>query len=104
MYLSFNRITEIPDVMCNLINLQRLSLYNNQITELPDTMRCLINLQELYLDDNPIYELHKDKTAEEIVQYYKHRILRKQSVLYFHRILNCPYPILIDLYDSWNIE
>ena len=97
-YHIINKILRAKKGTCRV-----LALNDSEITELPDSMYNLTKLKGLYLYGNPICELHKNKTTKEIVQYYKHRIQHKKTILYFRKILNCPYPILINLYDSWNI-
>jgi Leucine-rich repeat (LRR) protein len=52
--LDNNQIKTLPDLIGNLINLQKLYLHNNQINILPDSIGNLINLQKLYLHNNQI--------------------------------------------------
>ena len=54
--LSDNQITEIPEAIANLTQLQELNLRNNQITESPEAIANLTQLQELNLSDNQIIE------------------------------------------------
>jgi len=52
--LSGKVITEIPECIGKLTNLQTLDFGENQITEIPECIGKLTNLQHLYLDNNPL--------------------------------------------------
>ena len=52
--LAFKKITKLPELIGQLVNLQKLLLYNNQITVLPESIDQLVNLQKLSLSDNQI--------------------------------------------------
>lgn len=49
-----NLITEIPETIGQLADLEMLSLYGNRITEVPTAIGELKNLKTLYLDSNRI--------------------------------------------------
>ena len=57
LYLSNNNITKIPKSIGNLINLKELYLCNNNLIKIPKTIGNLINLQDLYLNNNRIMYL-----------------------------------------------
>ncbi|GAG77797.1 unnamed protein product, partial [marine sediment metagenome] len=46
--LSYNDLTSLPDIICNLSSLQRLNISHNKLTSLPDSISNLSSLQ--YLD------------------------------------------------------
>jgi hypothetical protein len=50
--LHLNKLTGLPNTIGNLINLQVLKLGRNKLAGLPDSIGNLVNLQELWLDDN----------------------------------------------------
>ncbi len=52
--LSNNRLNELPETLCNLKQLHVLSLSSNQLNELPETLCNLTQLQRLNLDRNPL--------------------------------------------------
>ncbi|MDB9491355.1 leucine-rich repeat domain-containing protein [Dolichospermum circinale CS-534/05] len=52
--LSKMKLTEIPDAIASLTQLQELDLGNNQLTAIPDAIASLTQLQELYLSNNPL--------------------------------------------------
>ncbi|MBN3948066.1 MAG: leucine-rich repeat domain-containing protein [Nostoc sp. NMS7] len=55
--LSNNQLTEIPDAIASLSQLQELNLSNNQLTEIPDAIAFLTQLQELNLYNNQLTEI-----------------------------------------------
>ncbi|MEM8720468.1 MAG: COR domain-containing protein [Cyanobacteria bacterium P01_G01_bin.39] len=55
--LSFNQIREIPEAITNLSQLQILNLSLNHITEIPEEIANLTQLQRLDLDHNQIQEI-----------------------------------------------
>ncbi|MTJ07413.1 COR domain-containing protein [Anabaena sp. UHCC 0204] len=55
--LSNNQLTVIPDAIASLTQLQELDLSNNQLTAIPDAIASLTQLQELDLSDNQLTEL-----------------------------------------------
>ncbi len=55
--LGSNQLTSLPDSIGQLTNLQELNLYDNQLTSLPDSIGQLTNLQELYLYNNQLTSL-----------------------------------------------
>ena len=55
--LHNNQLTKVPEVITQLSNLQVLDLENNQLTELPKTFAQLFNLKKLYLEDNYLTEI-----------------------------------------------
>jgi Leucine-rich repeat (LRR) protein len=57
--LSDNQLTELPEAMASLSQLQQLDLSTNQLTELPEVIVSLSQLQQLDLSDNQLRELPK---------------------------------------------
>lgn len=55
--LCGTRISQLPDSLGRLTNLQTLYLSDTQITELPESIGQLANLQALYLNVTPIRQL-----------------------------------------------
>ncbi|MBW4527170.1 MAG: leucine-rich repeat domain-containing protein [Phormidium tanganyikae FI6-MK23] len=55
--LDNNQLTELPEAIASLSQLQLLSLTNNQLTELPKAIASLSQLQSLYLTNNQLTEL-----------------------------------------------
>ncbi|MEH2086531.1 COR domain-containing protein [Nostoc sp.] len=55
--LRNNQLTELPEAIASLTQLQELNLRNNQLTELPEAIASLTQLQELYLFNNQLTEL-----------------------------------------------
>ncbi len=55
--LSNNQISNVPEAISNLQNLKELYLGNNQITEIPEAIGNLQNLTRLYLGNNRISEI-----------------------------------------------
>ena len=55
--LSSMQLTELPEAIAALTQLQSLNLYDNQLTELPEVIAALTQLQSLGLsDDQPVVE------------------------------------------------
>jgi Leucine-rich repeat (LRR) protein len=52
-----NKLTTLPEAVCQLTNLYRLGLKGNQIQALPDSFGNLQNLVELFLTDNALKTL-----------------------------------------------
>ena len=57
--LSKNQLTELPETIGKLTQLQTLNLSNNQLTELPEAIGKLTQLQMLNLDANQLTKLPK---------------------------------------------
>ena len=57
LYLTGNQLTELPGVIGQLSQLQVLDLNSNKLTELPGVIGQLTQLQVLYLDNNQLTEL-----------------------------------------------
>jgi len=55
--ISGLKLTELPEAIASLTQLQRLNLKNNQLTELPEAIASLTQLQWLILSDNQLTEL-----------------------------------------------
>jgi GTPase SAR1 family protein len=55
--LSHNQLTELPEAIGSLTQLQSLGLSGNRLTELPEAIGSLTQLQELDLSDNQLAEL-----------------------------------------------
>jgi Leucine-rich repeat (LRR) protein len=55
--LSGNQLTELPETIASLTQLQKLYLSSNQLTELPETIASLTQLQTLYFSNNRLTEL-----------------------------------------------
>ncbi|MBD1886468.1 leucine-rich repeat domain-containing protein [Microcoleus vaginatus] len=55
--LDDNQLTELPEAIASLTQLQKLYLRNNQLTELPEAIASLTQLQRLYLDNNQLRSL-----------------------------------------------
>jgi Leucine-rich repeat (LRR) protein len=51
--LSGKRLTELPEAIGQLTQLQSLNLAVNRLTALPDFLQDLTSLRELYLHGNP---------------------------------------------------
>ena len=50
--LSYLELTELPEAIASLTQLQRLDLDNNQLRELPEAIASLTQLRQLDLDNN----------------------------------------------------
>jgi hypothetical protein len=55
--LSDNQLTEVPEAIAALTQLQTLGLSDNQLTEVPEALASLTQLQVLGLSDNQLTEL-----------------------------------------------
>ncbi len=55
--LSDNQLTQLPEAIASLTGLQNLDLSNNQLTTLPEAIASLTQLQRLYLDNNQLTQL-----------------------------------------------
>ena len=55
--LSYMELTELPEAIASLTQLQQLDLSDNQLTELPEAIRSLAQLQVLNLSNNWVTEL-----------------------------------------------
>jgi len=58
--LRDNKITELPNELCLLRNLNRLDLSNNTISVLPVTLSSLAHLISLQVEGNPIKMIRRD--------------------------------------------
>ncbi|XP_037729939.1 leucine-rich repeat-containing protein 40 isoform X5 [Drosophila subpulchrella] len=58
--LRDNKITELPDELCLLRNLNRLDVSNNTISVLPVTLSSLAHLISLQVEGNPIKMIRRD--------------------------------------------
>ncbi|KRG01168.1 uncharacterized protein Dmoj_GI24424, isoform D [Drosophila mojavensis] len=58
--LRDNKITQLPDEVCLLRNLNRLDITNNSISVLPVTLSTLAHLISLQVDGNPIKTIRRD--------------------------------------------
>ncbi|XP_032597389.1 leucine-rich repeat-containing protein 40 isoform X3 [Drosophila grimshawi] len=58
--LRDNKITQLPDEICLMRNLNRLDLTNNSISVLPVTLSSLAHLISLQVDGNPIKTIRRD--------------------------------------------
>ncbi|XP_016960500.2 leucine-rich repeat-containing protein 40 isoform X4 [Drosophila biarmipes] len=58
--LRDNKITELPDELCLLRNLNRLDVSNNTISVLPNTLSSLAHLISLQVEGNPIKTIRRD--------------------------------------------
>ncbi|XP_034487091.1 leucine-rich repeat-containing protein 40 isoform X5 [Drosophila innubila] len=58
--LRDNKITQLPDEVCLLRNLNRLDVSNNSISVLPTTLSSLAHLISLQVDGNPIKTIRRD--------------------------------------------
>ncbi|XP_017117340.1 leucine-rich repeat-containing protein 40 isoform X5 [Drosophila elegans] len=58
--LRDNKITELPDELCLLRNLNRLDVSNNTISVLPVTLSSLAHLISLQVEGNPIKTIRRD--------------------------------------------
>ncbi len=57
LFCYYNQLTELPNTIDQLINLQTLVCSSNQLTELPNTIGQLTNLQKLHCLSNQLTEL-----------------------------------------------
>jgi hypothetical protein len=55
--LSGLKLTELPEAIASLTQLQLLDLSNNKLTELPEAIASLTQLQQLYLSNNQLRKL-----------------------------------------------
>ncbi|WP_442947684.1 leucine-rich repeat domain-containing protein [Nostoc sp.] len=55
--LSDNQLTELPEAIASLTQLQTLNLFYNQLTELPEAIASLTQLQQLSLSSNKLTKL-----------------------------------------------
>ncbi|KAH8311332.1 hypothetical protein KR044_005721 [Drosophila immigrans] len=69
--LRDNKITQLPDEVCLLRNLNRLDVSNNSISVLPVTLSSLAHLISLQVEGNPIKTIRRD-----IIQCGTARILK----------------------------
>ncbi|EDW25000.1 GL24452 [Drosophila persimilis] len=69
--LRDNKITQLPDELCLLRNLNRLDVSNNSIDTLPVSLAALAHLISLQVEGNPIKSIRRD-----ILQCGTSRILR----------------------------
>jgi len=60
MDCKFNRVSELPKEIGNLVNLTFLSLQQHQITKIPKEIGNLVNLTVLYLGYNQLTKLPKE--------------------------------------------
>ncbi|XP_022231872.2 LOW QUALITY PROTEIN: leucine-rich repeat-containing protein 40 [Drosophila obscura] len=58
--LRDNKITELPDELCLLRNLNRLDVSNNTIDTLPVSLSALAHLISLQVEGNPIKSIRRD--------------------------------------------
>ena len=59
------------------------------------------------INNRQIKEIQKQQRAAKVAEnarQYLNCKQRKYCIVYFAKALECPYPILISLYDSWNLE
>ena len=61
LYLSYNKLTTLPDTIGNLSQLKELYLFYNNLTTLPDTIGNLSQLNVLYIDNNNLSKQEQDK-------------------------------------------
>ncbi len=59
--LRYMKLTELPEPLGQLTQLQSLNLSSNQLTALPESLGQLSQLQEMDLSDNQLTALLKDK-------------------------------------------
>ncbi|XP_017848396.1 leucine-rich repeat-containing protein 40 isoform X2 [Drosophila busckii] len=69
--LRDNKLSDLPDELCLLRNLNRLDVSNNSISVLPVTLSSLAHLISLQVDGNPIKTIRRD-----IIQCGTTRILK----------------------------
>jgi hypothetical protein len=55
--LCANKLTELPEAIASLTELQVLNLCDNELRELPEAITSLTQLQKLYLSNNKLTEL-----------------------------------------------
>jgi len=73
LYLDSNQLSELPASIGQLSQLQRLDLSNNQLSELPASIGQLSQLLVLFLDSNQLSELPESmKTLGSLRQLYLH--------------------------------
>ncbi|MEH2280221.1 MAG: COR domain-containing protein [Nostoc sp.] len=63
LYLRNNQLTELPEAIAYLTGLQWLDLSNNQLTELPEAIASLTQLQQLNLSNNELTQLPEAITS-----------------------------------------
>jgi Leucine-rich repeat (LRR) protein len=102
--LGENCLTSISNSLGNLTNLHYLYLDNNKLTSLPNSLGKLTNLTYLCMNGNPTNEFPHSRSTKSVVLYYQRALYREKCLFYFAKVLNCTYPILISLHDSWNLE
>ena len=72
--LSERKLTEVPQGLASLTQLQELYLSNNQLTEVPEEIASLTQLQKLYLDNNKLRELPEEiASLTQLQQLYLHK-------------------------------
>src|SRR5262249_51223325 len=57
LYLNGNQLTAVPETLGQLSQLEELDLSSNQLTDVPETFRRLTSLQALYLHGNEALNL-----------------------------------------------
>ena len=55
--LSSLELTELPEAISELIDLEVLDISDNQLTALPDSISSLVNLEWLFINNNQLTEL-----------------------------------------------
>jgi len=68
-------------------------------TKLPNAIGNLTNLRYLDLHSNPVYVQHQNKSARQIIQYYKNAAHREYCLIYLSLAMKCSYPIVAAVCD-----
>ncbi|TVU38826.1 hypothetical protein EJB05_12218, partial [Eragrostis curvula] len=71
---SYSGITELPDSLCSLCNLQVLGLRGCRFTQLPRSMSSLISLRHLHADADTVALIHRIGALTKLQELHEFRV------------------------------